>query len=213
LAVSCCKRRKNVYGIDRRLIPLALGAFVVAADGTLVVGLLRPIADSLAVSPAAAGQAVTVFAAVYALCAPLLIRATRRASLRRLLLGSLGLFAVANAATAAFFTYVGVVLHRTASVGTAGLAGFLLLFGLAGLGGAALSGWLTDAKGPLPTLAGALALIAVSLAGLGLAATLGNGRTAVVLSATAMAAYGVGTWAITAPPPSAGRRPESNRRP
>src|SRR4051794_35051389 len=48
--------------IDRRLIPLALGAFVVASDGTLVVGLLRQIARSLAVSPAAAGQAVTVFA-------------------------------------------------------------------------------------------------------------------------------------------------------
>jgi len=50
--------------IDRRLVLLAAGAFVVASDGTLVVGLLRQIADSIAVSPATAGQAVTVFAAV-----------------------------------------------------------------------------------------------------------------------------------------------------
>src|SRR5205814_10548873 len=43
--------------IDRRLVLLAAGAFVVASDGTLVVGLLRQIADSIAVSPATAGQA------------------------------------------------------------------------------------------------------------------------------------------------------------
>ncbi len=305
---------------------LGLGAFVVASDGTLVVGLLRQIAHSLTVSPAAAGQAVTVFAAVYALCAPLVIRATRRASLKRLLLAAIGLFAVANAATAAapslaallgaralaaacagvfmataaalgarmvapdrrgralativggasaatalglplgtflggavgwrasfygiavlsalitgftaatlppgeetwraraptslgradvlltlattllwamgsftFFTYIGVVLHRTASVGAAGLAGFLLLFGLAGIGGSALAGWLTDTKGPLPTLAGALALVAASLAGLGLTAALSGGQAGVAASATAIAAYGIGTWAITPP--------------
>src|SRR5438067_4126347 len=58
---------------DRRLVLLALGAFVVASDGTLVIGLLRQIAGSLSVSPASAGQAVTVFAVVYALGAPLLI--------------------------------------------------------------------------------------------------------------------------------------------
>src|SRR6266487_2864568 len=86
----------NPVVVDRRLAVLALGAFVVASDGTLVVGLLRQIAHSLTVSPAAAGQAVTVFAAVYALCAPLVIRATRRASLKRLLLAAIGLFAVAN---------------------------------------------------------------------------------------------------------------------
>jgi MFS transporter, DHA1 family, inner membrane transport protein len=312
--------------IDRRLILLALGAFVVASDGTLVVGLLRQIAHTLAVSPAAAGQAVTVFAAVYAFCVPLVVRATRRASLKRLLLAALGLFAVANAATAAspslaallgaralaaacagvfmataavfaarlvaherrgralavvvggasaatalgvplgtflggavgwratfygiavltalvtgataatlppreeawrapvptslgradvllilattllwaagsftFFTYVAVVLHRTSSVGAPGLAGFLLLFGLAGIGGAALAGWLTDTKGPLPTLAGALALVAASLAGLGLTAALAGGQAAVVASAIAIAAYGLGSWAITPP--------------
>lgn len=46
---------------------LATGAFVVTCDGTLVVGLLRQIGETLSVSPAAAGQAVTVFAVVYAL--------------------------------------------------------------------------------------------------------------------------------------------------
>ena len=311
--------------IDRRLVLLAAGAFVVASDGTLIVGLLRQIADSIAVSPATAGQAVTVFAAVYALGVPLLIRAARYVGRKQLLLTALALFAFANAATAAapsllallgarilaaasagvfmatasaiaadtlpperrgrglaavvgaasagtalgvplgtllggavgwrtafygiatlttvvavstaaalpptdevprvaaqtpldrprilltlattllwatgsftFFTYIAVVLGHTASVGSSGLAGFLLLFGVAGIGGAGLGGWLTDTKGALPTLAGALALVATSLAGLGLTAALA-GNAAIAWSAMSIAAYGIGTWAVTPP--------------
>jgi len=305
---------------------LAAGAFVVASDGTLIVGLLRQIADSIAVSPATAGQAVTVFAAVYALGVPLLIRAARYVGRKQLLLTALALFAFANAATAAapsllallgarilaaasagvfmatasaiaadtlpperrgrglaavvgaasaatalgvplgtflggaigwrtiffgiaaltalvavgtgvalppshkaplviaqtslrhrrilltlattllwasgsftFFTYIAVVLHHTASVGPAGLAGFLLLFGVAGIGGAGLSGWLTDRKGALPTLAGALALVPTSLGGLALTAALTRGGAAIAGSALSVAAYGIGTWAVTPP--------------
>jgi predicted MFS family arabinose efflux permease len=66
-----------------------------------------------------------------------------------------------------FFTYIAVVLGDTASISSSGLAGFLLLFGVAGIGGAGLAGWLIDTKGSLPTLAGALALVVASLAGLG----------------------------------------------
>src|SRR6266550_5060572 len=91
----------NPVVIDRRLAVLALGAFVVASDGTLIVGLLRQIADSLTVSPATAGLAVTVFAAVYALGVPLLIWAARHVGREQLLLGALALFALANVATAA----------------------------------------------------------------------------------------------------------------
>jgi predicted MFS family arabinose efflux permease len=104
-----------------------------------------------------------------------------------------------------FFTYVGVVLHRTASAGTAGLAGFLLVFGLAGLAGAVSAGALTDRAGPRPALAGGLALTAVSLAGFGLIAVLSagpagpSGPAAVAASVAAIAGYGFGTWAITPP--------------
>jgi MFS transporter, DHA1 family, inner membrane transport protein len=312
--------------IDRRLLLLAAGAFVVASDGTLIVGLLRQIADSIAVSPATAGQAVTVFAAVYALGVPLLIRAARYVGRKQLLLTALALFAFANAATAAapsllallgarilaaasagvfmatasaiaadtlprerrgrglaavvgaasagtalgvplgtllggavgwrtafygiatlttvvavstaaalppsyevprvaaqmpidrrrilltlattllwatgsftFFTYIAVVLRHTASVDSSGLAGFLLLFGVAGIGGAGLAGWLTDTKGALPTLTGALALVTASLTGLGLTAALAGGGAAIAGSAMSIAVYGIGTWAVTPP--------------
>ncbi len=98
-----------------------------------------------------------------------------------------------------FFTYIGVILHQTASAGPSGLAGFLLVFGIAGLGGAAAAGWLTDRTGPLPALAGGLMLTALSLAGLGLVAAFAAGRAAVAASIVAIAGYGFGTWAITPP--------------
>ncbi len=41
------------------------------------------------------------------------------------------------------FTYIGVVLHRNASVGASGPAGFQFVFGLTGLADAAAAGWLT----------------------------------------------------------------------
>ncbi|HJQ74991.1 MAG TPA: MFS transporter [Gaiellaceae bacterium] len=85
--------------MDRRLTTLALGAFVVAADGTLVVGLLHGIAHELAVSAGAAGQAVSVFGALYALAGPPLMLLLRRLPQKRLLVGSLALFAASNVAT------------------------------------------------------------------------------------------------------------------
>jgi MFS transporter, DHA1 family, inner membrane transport protein len=308
--------------LDRRLVLLAFGSFVVTVDGTLVIGLLRQIARSLSASPAAAGQAVTLFAVVYALGAPLLIRSTSRRNGRDLLVAALALFALANAATAAapslivllaarilaaccagvfmataaalagrtaahgrrgralatvvggasaatalgvplgtflgdilgwrmifygiavltalvavaistlpstpeaasamittlrradilltlattllwstgsftFFTYVAIVLHHTASVGTAGLAAFLLLFGIAGIAGAVLAGWATDKKGSLPTLMGGLTLVIASLTALGITAAVASATTALAASAAAVAGYGIGTWAIT----------------
>jgi len=280
------------------------------------------------VPPAAAGQAATVFAGVYAVGAPLLLRAARRARPERLLLGALSVFAIGNAATATapslialfgarlvaaagagvftataaavaasavaprrrgralsvvvsggsaaaalgvplgtvvgavfdwrttfyavvvltllitlatwvdarprpppadairrsgapvrrsevlltlattmvwasgsftFFTYVGVVLHDATGVGAVGLAAFLLLFGLAGIGGATVAGRLTDARGPRPTLVGGLALVAVALAGVALGTTVASRTAAIATTVAAIAAYGFGTWSITPP--------------
>jgi predicted MFS family arabinose efflux permease len=300
-----------------------VAAFVVATDGTLVAALLRQIADRLSVSPAAAGQAITVYAAGYALAAPLIVHAARRASEKRVMALALGVFAAANAATAAapslaalltarlaagtcagvfmasaaataageaipgrrgrtlsiivgassagtafgvplgalagaalgwrlpflgitaiaaltaaaiavmappqprsrtpgpavpprravlltlaitllwatgsftFFTYVGAILHRIASVDARELAGFLLVFGVAGLGGAAAGGWLADRAGPLPALAAGLALTTAALAGLASISALAAGRSAALPSIAAIAGYGIGTWTIT----------------
>jgi hypothetical protein len=76
----------------RRVAVLALAAFVVASDATLVAALLRQIAGTLSISAGAGGQAVTVYAAGYAFTAPLISRAAWRAPERRLIPGALGLF-------------------------------------------------------------------------------------------------------------------------
>jgi predicted MFS family arabinose efflux permease len=98
-----------------------------------------------------------------------------------------------------FFTYVGVILHRIASAQASGVAGFLLVFGLAGLGGAAAGGWLSDRSGPLPALVAGLSLTALCLAGLAVISALATGRHAALASVAAIAGYGLGTWAITPP--------------
>lgn len=314
--------------VERRLLLLAAGAFVVASDGTLVVGLLRQIARELSASPAATGQAVTVFAAVYAIATPLVVRAARPVGRERLLIVSLAFFAVANAGTGAspslpallavrvlaamaagvfmvtaatlaadigspdhrgrrlaavvggasagtalgvplgtflssalgwraifygiavlsvpivigsaitlrpvqersmaparaalggraalltlvttmlwasgsfmFFTYIAVVLSHTAAVGATGLAGFLLLFGTAGISGAMAAGSLTDTKGPFVPLVAALALITAALTTLAVVAAAADrtSLSAMIASALALSAYGVGTWAVTPP--------------
>jgi predicted MFS family arabinose efflux permease len=314
--------------VERRLLLLAAGAFVVASDGTLVVGLLRQIARALSASPAATGQAVTVFAAVYAIATPLVVRAARPVGRERLLIVSLAFFAVANAGTGAspslpallavrvlaamaagvfmvtaatlaadigspdhrgrrlaavvggasagtalgvplgtflssalgwraifygiavlsvpivigsaitlrpvqersmaparaalggraalltlvttmlwasgsfmFFTYIAVVLSHTAAVGATGLAGFLLLFGTAGISGAMAAGSLTDTKGPFVPLVAALALITAALTTLAVVAAAADrtSLSAMIASALALSAYGVGTWAVTPP--------------
>jgi predicted MFS family arabinose efflux permease len=312
--------------IDRRLLLLGLGAFVVTGDGTLVVGLLPQIAQSVRASSSMAGLSVTVFALAYAFVAPLIVRRARGVPPNRLLVSSLALLAVANAATAAapslvallasrafagvcagvfmptaaaaaaviggpqrearalavvvggasaatvlgiplgtfaggaigwrpvffavavltalitvaattlspinepaareaalplvrrrgvlitlaitvlwatgsftFFTYIGIVLHRAAGVGASGLAGLLLVFGVAGIAGAMSSGWISDVRSPLVAIRGALAIVAVATGGLAsISPALGRG-VSIGLTVVAMAAYGFGTWAVTPP--------------
>lgn len=311
--------------MDRRLVALAAGAFVVAADGTLVIGVLPEIARGLGVSLAAAGQTVTVFAAVYALGGPAFATVLRQISARDVVAGSLVVFAASNVLTAAasnlpvllvgralaavaaalfmpaasvaatmfssearrgralsvvvsggaagiafgvpagawiatssswrvaffllallavgvlvantlliptlepaalprqkrweprtlpvllvtwmwafgsftFFTYVARVLQRAAGVGGGALALFLLLYGVAGIGGSAAAGWLTDRAGARATLRTAFSLLALSLAGLGLLASrAGDDVFAVSACAVLFAGYAAGTWSVTPP--------------
>ena len=105
---------------SRRLALLALCAFTVTSDGTLVVGLLRQMAHSLGVSPAAAGQLVTSFAIVYAVGAPLIIRATRRAAPRGLLTGALVMFSLANTGAAAASSFTALLCARVVAAACAG---------------------------------------------------------------------------------------------
>jgi predicted MFS family arabinose efflux permease len=78
-----------------RLLPLVLGAFAIGAETFLVSGVLPQIAADLHVT-AAAGSLVTIFALAYAFGSPLIAVATAGVERRRLLVGAIAAFALAN---------------------------------------------------------------------------------------------------------------------
>lgn len=105
--------------LDPRLLALACGAFVVTCDGTLVIGLLPQIAASVDTTQPVAGSAVTVFAVVYAVGGPVLLRARRTVGGKAILVGSLLCFALANLATAAAPNLGALLLARGLAAGCA----------------------------------------------------------------------------------------------
>jgi len=80
----------------RPLYWLALGTFAVGTESFMIAGLLPGMAKDLDVSVGVAGQLVTVFALAYALSSPVLAALTGNLNRRRLLIGAMALFAVAN---------------------------------------------------------------------------------------------------------------------
>lgn len=99
-----------------------------------------------------------------------------------------------------FFSYFAVVLRATAGVSTNGVAIFLFVFGVAGVGGALISGRATDARGPIIVIAVALIAIAGSLLGLAaLARAPVAHSTAILSTGLLVGVYGLATWAVTTP--------------
>ncbi len=78
----------------------ALANLVIGTGGFMLTGFLEPLASSLQVSVAAAGQAITVYALACALIAPLLILATGRWSRKNAILLGLALFTLGGALSA-----------------------------------------------------------------------------------------------------------------
>ena len=83
-----------------RILILSVGSFAVGTGTFVVTGVLTDIAEDLSVSVPSAGLLVTVFAATFAVGSPVLVSATRNVGRRRLLVGALLLFALANVAAA-----------------------------------------------------------------------------------------------------------------
>lgn len=79
-----------------RLFWLALGTFAIGTEGFMIAGLLPGIATDLSVSIETAGQLVTVFALAYALSSPVLTTFTGDLDRRKVLIGSMAAFVLAN---------------------------------------------------------------------------------------------------------------------
>jgi predicted MFS family arabinose efflux permease len=79
---------------------LGFGALAVGTDSYVTAGLLPAIGRDVHEPASVTGQLVTVFMLAYALLAPLVGAALARWGVRQILLAALGLFCLANAATA-----------------------------------------------------------------------------------------------------------------
>lgn len=85
----------------RFLIPiLSASNFVIGMGAFMVVGLLNPLADDLAISAASAGWVMTSYALAYAILSPLMVAVSGDMGRRRVLAAGLTIFAIGCALSA-----------------------------------------------------------------------------------------------------------------
>jgi len=82
---------------DRLLIPtLSAANFVIGMGAFVVIGLLDPLADDLAMTTSQAGWVMTIYALSYAVLSPVLVSSTGTLGRRRVIAAGLGIFALAQ---------------------------------------------------------------------------------------------------------------------
>ncbi|TFW19593.1 MFS transporter [Duganella callida] len=86
--------------MDKRLLILALGMFALGTDSFVVAGVLPAIARTFHTDVGLAGQLTTVYAIAYALLSPTVAALAGGVPRKRLMLSGLGIFVLANLATA-----------------------------------------------------------------------------------------------------------------
>ncbi|WP_431514108.1 MFS transporter [Variovorax sp. DAIF25] len=86
--------------MDKRLLVLALGMFALGTDTFVMAGILPQLAHSFDVDIAVAGQLTTLYAIAYALLAPTIAAVAGNVPRKQLMLAGLGIFVLANLATA-----------------------------------------------------------------------------------------------------------------
>lgn len=97
------------------LAPLVFGAFVVAAEGTILTGVLPLLTADLAASPSAAGQALATYPLVYVVGAPVLAVLVGGRSQRGVCAVGLVVFAAGNLVSASSGSLVTLMLGRLVS--------------------------------------------------------------------------------------------------
>ncbi|KPV57620.1 MFS transporter [Paenibacillus sp. A3] len=75
---------------------LAIVSFLVGTSEYVISGILDKISDTMGISITSAGQLVTVFSFVYAICTPVLMALTAKIERQKLLVVALGIFVFAN---------------------------------------------------------------------------------------------------------------------
>lgn len=91
---------------------MATGTFAIGTDAFIVAGVLSDISDTFAVSPAQAGQLISVFALAYMLFAPLTAWLLGNVNRKHILQLALVLFIAGNLACAWATSYLQISLGR-----------------------------------------------------------------------------------------------------
>lgn len=95
-----------------KIYMLAVISFLVGTSEFIIAGILDKVAEDTEVSVSAAGQLITVFSLSYAFGTPFLMAVTARMERRKLLLYSLGLFALGNGIAVALPGFEFLVISR-----------------------------------------------------------------------------------------------------
>ena len=100
---------------------LSAANFVIGMGAFMVIGMLNPVAEDFALSPARAGWMMTIYALAYAVLSPVLVALTGRVGRRRVLAFGLALFAAANAVASLAGSEAGLLAARGLAAAGAGL--------------------------------------------------------------------------------------------
>lgn len=98
--------------MDKRLLVLALGMFALGTDTFVMAGVLPKIAQEFHVDVGIAGQLTTLYAIAYALLAPTVAALAASVPRKQLMLSGLGVFVLANLATALAPTFTWALVSR-----------------------------------------------------------------------------------------------------
>lgn len=93
-----CPRTKSkiMQAPPKMLIPvLTLSNFLIGVGAFIIIGMLEPLGTDLNVTPAHAGQLLTVYALAYSVLSPVLVAVTGRIGRRRVMALGLVMFALA----------------------------------------------------------------------------------------------------------------------
>jgi len=108
-------------GIDRRAFLLALGTFAIGTDAFIIAGVLPEISASLSSSLGATGLVVSVFSLAYAVGSPVVSSLSVGWRRSTVLIGGLGVFALANLLSAASPSLAILLASRVLAALSAGL--------------------------------------------------------------------------------------------
>jgi predicted MFS family arabinose efflux permease len=121
-APDCPTAGEGIFGgIDRRAFLLALGTFAIGTDAFIIAGVLPEISTSLSSSVGATGLVVSVFSIAYAIGSPIVSSLSARWRRSTVLIGGLGVFALANLLSSTSPTLVFLLASRILAALSAGL--------------------------------------------------------------------------------------------